>query len=257
MSTDDDQASNRRGIKSVETGLLVLRALASCGGPAALSAVAKAAGMATNQTHRYLQSLIAADVAKQLPGSGLYDLSTGAIQLGLGALARVDLFALADRWFTHFTETTGRTCLVAVWGDAGATVVRWFPGNPAVITSIAIGTVLPLLRSATGRVFYAYGDRAAMQAAAERALQSDRAEAPLNLESIRADVRAAGQARVDGTLIPGLRATAAPVFDLQGRLALVATALATPAFDISGDETARHALRAACRQVTQALGGPV
>ena len=217
--------------------------------------MARRAGVSPSQAHRYLSSLMAAGMAKQDESSGLYDLDAGAIRIGLAALARLDVFARADLAFGAFAQATGRTCLLAVWGEAGATVVRWYPGNPPVITSLAIGSVLPLLHSATGRVFFAFGDRAAMDAAARRALKSDRAHAPLDLDAIRREVRAAGGAEVDGMLIPGLRAAAAPVFDLQGRLAVVATATATPAFDPKGDAAAVAALHAACREVTEAIGG--
>lgn len=248
-------APQRRGIQSVETGLHLLAALGACGGPVPLSAVAQRAGVSPSQAHRYLSSLMAAGMAKQDPGSGLYDLDAGAIRLGLAALARLDIFARADAAFTGFARVTGRTCLLAVWGDAGATVVRWFPGNPPVITSLAIGSVMPLLRSATGRVFLAFGDRAAMAAEARRALEADRADAPVDLDAVRCEVQAARGAQVDNTLIPGLRAAAAPVFDLQGRLAVVATAMATPAFDPAHDAEAVAALHAACREVTEAIGG--
>lgn len=239
----DVSSNGRRGIQSVETGLRVLSVLAGFGSPVPLSTLAKAAGMSPSQTHRYLSSLMAAGMAKQVPDTGLYDLSAGAIRLGLAALARLDIFRLADAAFARFAATTGRTCLVAIWGDAGATVVRWFPGNPPVITSLAIGSILPLLGSATGHIFLAFGDAAA----------APKAEA--EADAIRARVRKAGEARIDGTLIPGLRAISAPVFDLQGRLALAGTALATPAFDPTGDPAAAAALHAACREVTEALGG--
>jgi DNA-binding IclR family transcriptional regulator len=245
----------RRGIQSVETGLHLLAALAACAGPVPLSAVAQRAGVSPSQAHRYLSSLMAAGMAKQDPRSGLYDLDAGAIRLGLAALARLDVFARADTAFVEFARATGRTCLLAVWGDVGATVVRWYPGNPPVVTSLAIGSIMPLLRSATGRVFFAFGDRAAMDAEARRALETDRANAPVDLEAIRSEVRATGGAQVDSTLIPGLRAAAAPVFDLQGRLAVVATAMATPAFDPQCDAEAVAALHAACREVTEAIGG--
>jgi len=199
-------AAQRRGIQSVETGLHLLAALAACGEPVPLSAVAQRAGVSPSQAHRYLSSLMAAGMAKQDPGSGCYDLDAGAIRIGLAALARLDIFARADTVFTEFARATGRTCLLAVWGDAGATVVRWFPGNPPVITSLAIGSVMPLLRSATGRVFFAFGDRAVMDAEAQRALEADRANAPVALDAIRRAARAAGGAQVDNTLIPGLRA---------------------------------------------------
>src|SRR3954466_2997028 len=247
--------AQRRGIQSVETGLHLLAALAACGGPVPLSAVAQRAGVSASQAHRYLSSLMATGMAKQDPGSGCYDLDAGAIRIGLAALARLDIFARADTVFTEFARATGRTCLLAVWGDAGATVVRWFPGNPPVITSLAIGSVMPLLRSATGRVFFAFGDRAAMDAEAQRAVETDRANAPVDLDALRREVRAAGGAQVDNTLIPGLRAAAAPVFGLQGRLDVVATAMATPAFDPERDAEAVAALHGACREVTEAIGG--
>ncbi|ACL56622.1 IclR family transcriptional regulator [Methylobacterium nodulans] len=247
--------AQRRGIQSMETGLHLLASLAACGGPVPLSAVAQRAGVSPSQAHRYLSSLMAAGMAKQDPGTGFYDLDAGAIRLGLAALARIDVFARADVTFMDFARATGRTCLLAVWGDAGATVVRWYPGTPPVITSLAIGSVMPLLRSATGRVFLAFGDREAMDAEARRAREADRADAPIDLEAIRREVRAAGGAQVDNTLIPGLRAAAAPVFDLQGRLAVVATAMASSAFDPTGDAAAVAALHAACRDVTEAIGG--
>ena len=255
MTGEDAAGHGRRTIKSVETGLLVLRSLASLGGPAPLSAVARAAGIPAAQIHLYLSSLIAAGVARQSPHSGHYDLAEGAIQLGLSALARLDIFAIADRNFAAFASQTGRTCLVAVWGDAGPTVVRWYPGNPPVITTLAIGSVMPLLRSATGQVFFSFGDQQVMQAHAAAGKPMHAGQSPVDAETIRRRVIACGHARVDGDLIPGLRAISAPVFDLQGRLALVATAIATQAFDIASDTEADAALLAACRAVTQALGG--
>ena len=125
---DKHPAAQRRGIQSVETGLHLLAALGACGGPAPLSAVAQRAGVSPSQAHRYLSSLMAAGMAKQDPGSGLYDLDAGAIRLGLAALARLDVFARADAAFTGFARATGRTCLLAVWGDAGA---PWCAGSPA------------------------------------------------------------------------------------------------------------------------------
>ena len=60
----------RRGIQSVEIGMRVLTALASLPGPAALSAVAQAAGLSASQTHRYLSSLITAGLARQQAATG-------------------------------------------------------------------------------------------------------------------------------------------------------------------------------------------
>ena len=153
-----------------------------------------------------------------------------------------------------FVRQTGRTCLVAVLGDAGPTLVRWFAGAPPVITSLAVGSVLPLLHSATGRVFLTFGDRPAMEARLAGLDGPARGE-PAMVEALRAQVAQEGCALVDGNLIPGLRALAAPVFDLQGRLALVVNAIASEAIPRGGDADAKQALMATCRGLTETLGG--
>jgi DNA-binding IclR family transcriptional regulator len=56
-------------------------------------------------------------------------------------------------------------------------------------------------------------------------------------------------------LIPGLRATAVPILDLQGRAVLVATMMATSAFARDDDEAILRTLQDTCRHLTQHQGG--
>lgn len=248
------QPEKRRGIQSVGIGLRVLSALAVQKGAASLSSIAQAADLSASQAHRYLSSLIASGMVKQEQRSGLYDLDSGAIRLGLAALSRIDIFTMADEVFSAFAKESGRTCLVAIWGDAGPTIVRWFDGSPPVITSLAIGSVLPLLRSATGRVFCAFGHPAHIERLGSAAIRAER-KSVQDAKSILEDTKRTGLARVEGNVIPGLRAVAAPVFDLQGRLVLVASALANEGIPAAGDPQAASELLAACRTLTEALGG--
>ena len=254
MAVEKPRGEKRRGIQSVGIGLRVLTAVAAQSGAASLSAIAQASDLSASQAHRYLSSLMAAGMVKQEQRSGLYDLDAGAIRIGLAALARLDVFKLADEVFSEFARTSGRTCLVAIWGDAGPTIIRWFDGSPPVITSLAIGSVLPLLRSATGRVFFAFADPAQIDRLAADTIEAERASVP-GFEALRAETRRRVTASVEGDVIPGLRAIAAPVFDLQGRLVLVASALANEARPIGDDAAAAALLLSACRSLTEALGG--
>ena len=231
--------SRSKGIQSVEIGLKMLAAVGDAGGPMPLSGLALRAGLSASQAHRYLSSLIAAGMVVQDPRSGLYDLGPGAIRLGLAGIARLDTFATADAGVADYVRAMGRTCLVAIWGDAGPTVVRWFPGRPPVVTSLAVGSVLPDGRSATGRIFQAFGDR------------SDATTQDADVLKVRQEMLA----RLDGDLIPGLRVVSAPVFDLQGRLSLVVTSIANAAIPREGDGAAETALLATCRAITESLGG--
>ena len=251
----DQVESKRRGIQSVVIGMRVLSALGAQPGPASLSTISQAAQLSASQAHRYLSSLIASGMVKQAARSGLYDLDAGAIRIGLAALSRLDIFAAADATFSALAHETRRTGLVAVWGEAGATVVRWFPGSPPLLTSISIGSVLPLLQSSTGRIFYVFGNREEMDAKAATLISLDPTLSALDRDELTTQIRTDLSTSVYGSLIPGLHATAAPVFDLQGRLCLVATTIASIGFSRHEDAIAAAALRAACRSLTETMGG--
>ena len=72
---------------------------------------------------------------------------------------------------------------------------------------------------------------------------------------MRAQTRREMSAAVDGTTAPGLRAFAAPVFNLQGQLVLALSIIASPGFGRDGDAAAREMLIATAREVTHGLGG--
>lgn len=250
---DSSPTSSRRGIQSVETGLRVLAALAAAGGPAPLTALGVRAGLSPSQTHRYLQSLVVSGMAVQ-DASSRYDLGPGVIRIGIAALARLNAFSRAEAAIQRFVEETGRTSLLSVWGEAGAVCVRWFPGRPAVmVANMGVGSIMPLLFSATGRVFLAYLTPQEL----DGPLAAAKADAPSmpDLDAVRASVRASLVADSDDTTFVGLRTMAAPIFDLQGRPTVVATAVATKSTPRSKDAAVAERLRAACREATLEAGG--
>jgi DNA-binding IclR family transcriptional regulator len=247
--------SGRRGIQSVEIGMRVLGAVAGMTGPSSLSSIAQSVAISSSQTHRYLSSLMAAGMVTQEGKSGLYDLASGAIRIGLAALSRIDAFAIADDVMRQLVMETRRTGFVAVWGDAGPTIVRWYPGSPPMMTPLTIGSNLPLLRSATGRVFFAFGERVEIDRQVRLIGTNDPAGIPTDAEAVRERIRKVGYAGVEGDLIPGLRAIAAPVLDLQGNLVMVASLLAGVGFPPSGDAAAIEALVASCQRISDSIGG--
>lgn len=244
----------RRGIQSVGIGFRVLAALGAENGPATLTEVARRAELSTSQTHRYLASLTAAGMVRQDGSNGRYDLGPEAIRVGLAALARIDVFAQSDLPIAAFTQETGRTTLVAILGPAGPTIVRWHAGPRPVVTSLAVGSVLPLIASATGRVFLSFLPDEEISAALKRYNAGTSVKAA-DVQAIRRRVRADMSASVDETLIPGLRATAVPILNLQGFPALVVTAIASSATDRRQDAAIVRRLKALCRSLTEQIGG--
>ncbi|MBB4838124.1 DNA-binding IclR family transcriptional regulator [Sphingomonas kyeonggiensis] len=252
-STEGEADKRRRGIQSVEIGLGVLEALAALGEASTLGAIAQASGLSGPQTHRYLASLTAAGMTQQDRTTGRYDLGPAALKLGLSALARTDAFRVADTAIEAFVRETGRTVQVAALGPQGPTVVRWHMGRPAVMTSFGVGAVLPLLYSATGHIFLSFVPEVETDPLLEREL-ADSEMTAADVAAIRKRVRADGRAYVEGTVIPGLRAAAFPIFDMQGRAILSATALVPGAYKADDSGAVLDKLAASCREVSERLG---
>jgi DNA-binding IclR family transcriptional regulator len=253
--TDKDEAESsgrRRGIQSIEIGMRIVDVLAASEGPLPLSNIAQITGMAAPQVHRYLHSLIAAGTARQDLATGHYDLGPGVLRIGLAALARTDAFKIVDRVVESYVETSGQTVQIAALGPTGPTIVRIYQGRPALLTTLQVGVVLPLTASATGRVFLAFAPPAETAAAIanEGVSGLDRA----TLDELRAAIRQDGRSVETGSVIPGLRATAFPIFDLQGRAILVATVLGL--VDNWNEQIAHDVehLGALCRQMSAELG---
>lgn len=248
-----DTNDRRSGIQSVGIGLRVLDVLAGLNGPAALGVIAQASDLSSSQTHRYLASLIGAGMARQDPATGRYELGPAALRLGLSALSRMDAFRDAAVGLSDYALETGRTVQMGALGPTGPIVVRWITGSPAIFTSLAVGSPLPLLTSATGHVFLAFRPDSHTR---EIVARESRPELkPVDVEALRDRVRRDGFSTLRGDLIPGLRATAAPIFDFQGEAVFTATALATEAFRPEQDDAARERLIEVCDHITASTGG--
>ena len=244
------------GLKSLDTALSVLAFLGQQDGPMTLTDIARGCNMPPSKVHRYLASFVSAGLVKQQGRSGRYDLGPGAMQLGLAAIARHDFVNSSADGLPDLALQTGMTVLMAVWANEGATVVRWQRGLSPTVTSIGLGTTLPLLSSATGRIFLTYAPKAAIRRARESELRrAARTPAMLpdipasseGLETLRSAIRKQGYAAVDGDFIPGLVAAAAPILDWQGEAQAVVTLVGVdPACVAPGSEQIA-ALRRFCQ----------
>lgn len=245
------------GIKSLESALSVLVYLSRQGGAVTLTDIARGCDMSPSNVHRYMATFMQAGLVKQEGKSGRYDLGLGALELGLAAIARHDFVNSAADGLSQLTADTGMTALLSVWGNDGATVVRWERGASPTVTSIGLGTTLPLLRSATGRVFLAWGPAAAIattreaelrRAARQPTLIPDFEPTKAGLNHLVSAVRDQGFASVDGRYIPGLVAAAAPILDWQGEAQAVITLVGTDPASISMSSNQIGALLTFCAE---------
>lgn len=256
--------SSRAGIQSVEVGFALLDVLSKSQGPLMLRDLAAAAGMSAAKAHRYLVSFQRMALVVQDDASTQYDLGPAALKLGLASLSRLDAVKLARQRASSLLEQIGHTVALAVWGNHGPTIVHWEETPQAVTVNLRLGDVMPLLTSATGRCFAAFVRREAIAPMLKdeiaRAQRQGRKDVPSSVAAARAlleEVRERRMARVVDTLLPGIVAFCAPVFDADGHIVLGIVALGPAGtFDPAWGGAVEKPLRAAAKQLSSDLGWP-
>ena len=246
------QTEKRSGtIQSISIAARFLNTLANAAGPMPLNALARATQTGLSTAHRYLQSLIKEGLVAQDPGSGLYDLGPMALNVGIGALRRIEPVEIAAQHMKDLAQRVAASGGVAIWTDRGPTLVRWYRSADFSISSLGLGDVLPLDNTACGLMFQAFlpADRIAKARRLQPAHFRGSAPPKSRLEEIRRNF----WAEMTGHLLSGVTGQAAPVFDAQGELICVMTTVADLGQARSdGDVDALY--RTACR-VNRETGG--
>ena len=252
----------RQRVQAAETCLAVLKALTTLGGRASLTAIGAAVDESPAKVHRYLASLMAEGLVEQDRGGTQYALGSEAIRVGLAAMRQSDPIRVAEPALLHLRETLQVTSFVAVMGNLGPVIVRFEEPSLPVTVNVRVGSVMSMLWSATGRAFFAFmDDRRQVDAlgqqeleqapAAKRALLSKQDP----LDSLRAEIRAAGCASIRDINLPGISAVAAPVYDYTGHVVAVLCALgASGGFDPDPQGAIARAICAEAATVSASLG---
>lgn len=219
------------GVQAIETGLTVLNVLGSHKRPMMLKDIAAAAKMHPAKVHRYLVSFQEMKYAEQ-DANGLYRLGINALRLGLACLEQIDALRLASNVLDDLNASTGETVFAAIWGNNGPTIVQWRDSSRPVTVNVKPGSVLPLLSSATGRTFLAYGDTQMLEPFIEQELASQKGKSAAAYPGTKKQVkelikttRTEQVGRVIGDLLVGVNSVSAPVFDHNGTLVLALTML--------------------------------
>ncbi|MFP6558603.1 IclR family transcriptional regulator [Paraburkholderia sp. B3] len=255
------ERERRQRVQSAQTGMAVLKGLARLGGRASLTGLASHVGESPAKVHRYLVSLIEEGFVAQDTGTQQYLLGPEAMMIGVAAMRQANPVRVAEPALVRLCEQLEVTAFVAVMGNKGPTIIRFEePGLP-VIVNARVGSVMPLLWSATGRVFLGLLDDKRVLALAEEELaQADAAlraqlDARDPIGALRRDVQAMRCASVRDTNLKGISAVSAPLFDHTGRLCAVLTALgATGGFDASLEGPIGTALRREAAAASALLG---
>jgi DNA-binding IclR family transcriptional regulator len=260
-----DQAKSKKpaqGVQSVEIGFRVLDALIELDRSAPLRDIARRAGMSTSGTHRYLASLMRVGLVVQDAASGEYDLGTKALQIGLSALSRIDNFKLASEALEELHAKTAQTVALLVWGNRGATIVRWKEAIRAVTVNARAGYVLPTTASASGRLFAAFLPEDVVSASIDQEFASGLRPQymgqlldPVAFQQLMDEIRTSFISITKGDLLPGVNALSAPVFNHENSLVFAISIWGGEGFlDFGPGESTYQLLKAATCKLSRDLG---
>jgi DNA-binding IclR family transcriptional regulator len=220
--------------------------------------------MSASRTHRYLAGLIQTGLVEQDQNSGRYALGATIVELGLTALGRTDAVKLGGETLSLLTERTGLVSLLSTWGSHGPTIIKWEQGRLNTAVRIREGRNLPLLTTATGRVYLAFMPEKEIKELLQQELArqtntpKSKARDMSDVQALQAEVLRHGLGRMIGEENPGLVAIAAPVFDHDGHIVMTITLVSIiGTMDADYDGPPARELKAMANQLSRRLGAPL
>lgn len=248
-----------QGNQSIELGGVVLRALVHVREALPLRDISAGSGITKGKARRYLLSFTRIGLVEQDEDTGFYRLGPLAIQLGLSAIAGLDVARLSTPVLAELRRATHETAVLAIWTENGPTVLRFEESRRPITLNVRVGSSLPMTISATGLLFGAFLDSEVVKARVADELASRRPGTPTRAayEGMLEEVRRRGLARVEGTLLPGVSSIGAPVYDHRGRLAAALMVVGHQGImDTSWQGLVAKAVAAAAEELSRRLGKP-
>ena len=182
-----------------------------------------------------------------------YDFGPLALRLGLAAMQRSDPIQVAERALPALVAETGLTALLAVWSNRGPTIVHWQRSRNPFVTNLGLGSVLPILRSATGAVLVAF----LPEAVTADAIAAEARREDIDREAFARTVERARKTRlafVDSSVIPGLSAVSSPVLQWNGEAAAAVTLIGPDRGFAKPSHPAVAVLRRHCDRLSRDFG---
>lgn len=186
--------------------------------PQKLGEVALALGLSRATAYQRLLTLVAAGWLEQ-DDVGRYRLSMLATKFAAAALEQANLGARAEPALSRLVSQVRETASLSILDRGLPCIVARVEAGGMLRAEQKIGTYMELAGSASGRVLVAFADEAM------RARLRDSGEALPAEETLR-EVRANGYAVSSGYTNSGVKAIAAPVYDIHGHCRATVSLLA-------------------------------
>ncbi|WP_299960444.1 IclR family transcriptional regulator C-terminal domain-containing protein [uncultured Modestobacter sp.] len=219
-------------IQSLARGLSVIKAFGAESPALTLSDVARATGLTRAAARRSVLTLQQLGYVRA--EGALFALTPKVLELGHAYLSGLTIPQVANPHLKRLMRETGETASLSVLDGDHVVHVARVPAGGVITVAINVGARFPAYATAMGRVLLAGLDDASLGEYLARVQLEPRTPYTVRdvaaLREVLEGVRRDGYCLADQELSIGLRAIAAPVRDVDGRVvaaANIATSLAT------------------------------
>lgn len=267
MAAPVPETDGKLGVQSIEIGMRLVAALAkhAFDHPAPmLKTLAASAGMPPAKAHRYMVSLIRSQLVERDENTGRYRLGPMARLLGVRAIQGLEIVRLVTPRLPAICSDLGFSVALAIWTQEGPTVIAVEDLRRPITYGTRVGEVMPLLASATGRVFGAWLPAKMTERLLGQPYHTGSTGEPGTalprdaIDRIFSQVRTSGIGSSEGGLTPTINGLSAPIFDYRGALvAALSTLGPATELDPSPNGPVAHKLRQLAAGLSAEMGYPV
>lgn len=203
--------NKKQGIQSIEIGVSILQFVAAAEKPITITELAELCETSKSKLYRYLNSFVRTGMLEKNQDLK-YVLGRELLRLGLMASNDIKIVDIAQPYLLHLKEKFNETSALAVFGGDGPIFVSWEESGGPINIGIKVGSKISITDSATGKVFASYLPEGEINALIAKELAND-SQAISDFKTASADNRKNGYSYTDDTIVQGISAVAAPIFD--------------------------------------------
>jgi DNA-binding IclR family transcriptional regulator len=218
----------RYNVRAVERAMQILSSFDGEHAERGVSEIAEVTGLHKATAHRLIMTLLNCGFLERAPDGERFCLGLRVVELGLGALRRLDVRQAAIPYMQRLVERFDETCDLSIFDRGRVLYVEVVHSEHSLTIAAQIGIHLPAHCTASGRVFLALLPPEVVEpvlAAPLTACTEKTITSPARLREELEATRQRGYGLDDEEFEEGIRAVSAPIRDMDG---YVVAALSVP-----------------------------
>jgi IclR family KDG regulon transcriptional repressor len=216
-----DRDPETYNVRAVERAMEILSTFDGEHEDRGVSEIAQATGLHKATTHRIMMTLLNGGFLERTMDGERFRLGLRAVELGLGALRRLDVRRAAFPYMEQLVERFQETCDLSIFDRGWMLYVEVVHSEHSLTIAARIGRHLPAYCTASGRVFLAFLPPEVVAPILDAPLTpctEQTITSPDQLREELAATRQRGYALDDEEFEAGIRAVSAPVRDIDGNV---------------------------------------